>query len=219
MFILLRNLFPAVLIGASLTAPLSVTAQDRAGMYLSVYGGASSMGSTTVSESRPALANLEGKASFGNGTGLGGAFGYRYGNGWAAELAWDYRSHDLKRIGATAVDGDFASTVLFVNGYYRFAKVGGVRPFLGAGLGYITEIDMDITRGGTEQEYSRRGGVATQLIVGGEVDLTANWSLTADLRWSQMGSAAFKSTKAGAALGNRPKYQPTSLQVGVTYRF
>jgi outer membrane protein W len=148
-----------------------------------------------------------------------GRSGYRYGNGWAAELAWDYRSHDLKRIDGVTVSGDFASTTAFLNGYYRFQKVGAVRPFVGAGVGYVTEIDMDLSRGGSEQEYSRRGGLATQAIVGGEVDLSDRWSVSADLRWTQMGSGTFKSTNPDASLGGKPKYQPTSLNVGVTYRF
>jgi hypothetical protein len=34
-----------------------------------------------------------------------------------------------------------------------------------------------------------------------------------------MGSGTFKSTNPDASLGGKPKYQPTSLNVGVTYRF
>lgn len=200
-------------------AALPVAAQDRSGFYVNAYGGSSSLASTSLSESRTSLPTLTGTASFGSGSGLGGAFGYRYGNGWAAELAWDYRSHDVKRIGGTPVRGDFASTTAFLNGYYRFQKVGMVRPFVGAGLGYVTEIDMDLSRDGSEQEYSRRGGLAIQAIVGGEVDLTDRWSVSADLRWSRMGSGSFKSTNAGAALNGKPKYQPTSVNLGVTYRF
>jgi outer membrane protein W len=215
----IRSLIVASLAGASLLASLPIAAQDKAGLYVSVYGGTSAMGSTSFSETRAAMAPLNGKADFGSGTGLGGAIGNRYGNGWAAELAWDYRSHNLKRVGGVPVNGDYASTVAFLNGYYRFQKVGMVRPFVGAGLGYVTEVDMDISRNGIEQEYSRRGGLAIQAMVGGEVELSDRWSVTADLRWSDMGSGTFKSTNAGAALGGKPKYQPTSLNLGVTYRF
>lgn len=200
-------------------ATLPVVAQDRSGLYVSAYGGSSSLASTSLSESRTSLSTVTGKGSFGSGIGLGGAFGYRYGNGWAAELAWDYRSHDVKRIGGTPVEGDFASTTAFINGYYRFQKWGIVRPFVGAGLGYVTEIDMDLSRNGSEQEYARRGGLAVQAILGGEVELTDRWSVNADLRWAQMGSRSFKSTSAGATLSGKPKYQPTSVNLGLTYRF
>lgn len=214
-----KSLVCASLAGLSMMATLPVVAQDRSGLYVTAYGGSSSLASTNLSESRTSLPTLTGKGSFGSGIGLGGAFGYRYGNGWAAEVAWDYRGHDVKRIGGTAVQGDFASTTAFINGYHRFQKVGPVRPFVGAGLGYVTEIDMDLRRDGSEQEYSRRGGLAIQAIVGGEVELTDRWSLSADLRWSQMGSGSFKSTSAGATLGGKPKYQPTSVNLGMSYRF
>lgn len=214
-----KSLVFASLAGLSMMATMPVVAQDRSGLYVSAYGGSSSLATTNLSESRTSLPTLTGKGSFGSGVGLGGAFGYRYGNGWAAELAWDYRSHDVKRIGGTPVQGDFASTTAFINGYYRFQKVGKVRPFVGAGLGYVTEMDMDLRRDVSEQEYSRRGGLAIQTIVGGEVELTDRWSVSADLRWSQMGSGSFKSTSAGATLSGKPKYQPTSVNLGVTYRF
>lgn len=216
-----KSRFPLIVavVGAALALPAAALAHDRAGLYISAYGGTSSLASTTATESRPAAPTLSGKTSLGSGMGMGGAIGHRYGNGWAAELAWDYRSHKLQRIGDSPVTGDFASTVAFVNGYYRFAKIGGVRPFVGAGLGYVTEVDMDIGRNGSEQEYSRRGGLATQWLVGAELDLSERWSVGADLRWSQMGSGSFKSTQAGAALGDKPKYQPTSVNLGVTYRF
>ena len=214
-----KSLVCASLAGLTMFATMPVVAQDRSGLYVSAYGGSSSLASTSLTESRTSLSTFTGKGSFGSGIGLGGAFGYGYGNGWGAELAWDYRSDDVKRIGGTPVQGDFASTTAFINGYYRFQKVGMVRPFVGAGLGYVTEIDLDLSRDGSEQEYSRRGGLAIQAIVGGEVELTDRWSVSADLRWSQMGSGSFKSTSAGATLSGKPKYQPTSVNLGLTYRF
>jgi outer membrane protein W len=214
-----RALSSATLIMVALTGSFSAFSADKPGLYVSAYGGSSTLGSTTVTESRAGFGVLDGKAKFGSGFGAGGALGYRYGNGLAAELAWDYRGHDLKRVGNTAVAGDFASTVLFVNGYYRFEKLAGVRPFVGAGLGYITEIDMDITRSANEREYSRRGGLALQAMVGGEVDLSERWSVSGDLRWSQMNTGTFKSSDADSSLTNKPKYAPVSLNFGVTYRF
>jgi opacity protein-like surface antigen len=82
-------------------------------------------------------------------------------------------------------------------------------------------MDIDISRGAasTELEYSRRGGFATQAIVGGEFDLSKHWSLSADLRLSQMGSGTFKATTVGNSLNGKPKYQPTSLNLGVSYKF
>lgn len=202
-----------------LLAPLSVAAQDEPGYYVSVYGGPSAMASTSFSESRATGPDVGGKVAFGSGIGFGAAVGQRYGNGWAAELAWDERGSFLSRVGGVAVDGNVFSTVVFLNGYYRFPAWGTLRPFVGAGLGYVIGLDIDVDRDGVEQEYSRRGGVAVQAIAGGEYSLSSRWSLSGDVRWSRMGSGTFEATTAGTTLSGKPKYQPASLNLGVNYRF
>lgn len=209
----------ACIAAAVLLAPLSVAAQDEPGFYASVYGGPSAMASTRFSESRATGPDVGGKVTFGSGIGFGAAVGRRYGNGWAVELAWDERGNFLKRIGGVEVDGNVFSSVVFLNGYYRFPAWGTVRPFLGAGVGYVVGLDIDVDRDGTEQEYSRQGGVALQAIAGGEYSLSSRWSLSGDLRWSRMGSGTFKATTPGTTLSGEPKYQPVSLNLSVSYRF
>lgn len=202
-----------------LLAPLSVAAQGESGIYVSIFGGPSAMPSTSFSESRATGPTVGGKVTFGRGIGFGAAVGQRYGNGWAAELAWDERGNFLERIGGVEVDGNVFSSVVFLNGYYRFPAWGTLRPFIGAGLGYITGLDIDVDRNGAEQEYSRRGGVAVQAIAGGEYNLSSRWSLSGDVRWAQMQSGTFKATTAGTTLSGKPKYQPASLNLSVTYRY
>jgi len=200
------------------TATLS---KEEPGSYLNLYTGTSNLSSTNLTESRPAASTLNGKAKFGSGVGLGGSYGYRYGNGWAAEIQWDYRRHDLKNVAGTTLDGDFASNTLFLNGYYRFDKIGSIRPFLGAGIGWTQEIDIDITRNGQELSYSRSGGAAIQAIAGGEYDISEKWSLVGDLRWMRVNSGTFKAENAasGGVLVGKPKYQPVSLNLGLSYKF
>jgi outer membrane protein W len=202
-----------------LLAPLSAAAQDAPGFYAGVYGGASAMASTSFSESRATGPAVGGKVAFGKGIGFGAAVGQRFGNGWAVELALDERGNFLKRVGGVAVDGNVFSEVVFLNGYYRFPAWGTVRPFIGAGLGYVIGLDIDVDRDGTEQEYSRKGGVAVQAIAGGEYSLSSRWSLSGDVRWSRMSSGTFKATTTGTMLSGEPKYQPVSLNLGVSYRF
>lgn len=211
--------FATSITAAVLLVPLSVAAQDEPGFYASVYGGSSAMPSTRFSESRPMASDVGGKVDFGRGIGFGAAVGKRFGNGWAAELALDERGNVLKRIGGVAVEGNVFSEVVFLNGYYRFPAQGKVRPFIGAGLGYVVGLDIDVERDGAEQEYSRRGGVAVQAIAGVEYSLSSHWSLSGDVRWSRMGSGTFKATTAGTTLSGKPKYQPASLNLGVSYRF
>jgi outer membrane protein W len=209
----------ACLAAAVLLAPLSVAAQDEPGFYVSVFGGPSAMASTSFSESRATGSAVGGKATFGRGIGFGVAVGQRYSNGWAAELALDERGNLLKRIGGVAVEGDIFSTVIFLNGYHRFPAWGTVRPYIGAGLGYVAVLDIDVDRDGAAQEYSREGGVAVQAIAGGEYSLSSRWSLSGDVRWHRMGSGTFRPAAAGTSLSGKPKYQPVSINLSGTYRF
>jgi outer membrane protein W len=211
----------AAIAAASTIAAFGASAHDTAGFYANLYAGPSFLSSTNLTETRNAAGNVSGNASFDTGFGFGGAVGYRYGNGWAAELAWDYRSQGLKRVGGTTADGDFASNTFFVNGYYRFAKWGIVRPFVGAGVGWTEEIDIDINRNGRSLSYSRSGAVAVQGILGGEIDLSAKWSLVGDIRAMGVSSGSFSAENgnAGGTLSGDLEYRPVSLNIGLSYRF
>jgi len=204
---------------AVLLFPLSAAAHDESGVYVNIYGGPSFAGSTGFSESRATGPSIGGKVNFGSGIGFGAAVGRRYGNGWAAELAWDERGNFLKSVGGVAVEGNVFSTVVFLNAYYRFPARGTLRPFIGAGLGHVVVLDLDVERNGAEQEYSRQGGVAVQAIAGAEYSLSSRWSLSGDLRWSRMSSGTFKAATADAMLSGQPRYQPVSLNFGASYRF
>ncbi|QYF91712.1 outer membrane beta-barrel protein [Massilia sp. PAMC28688] len=204
---------------AVLLAPLSVTAQDEPGYYASAYGGTTAARSTSFLESRATGPAAGGKVDFGGGIGFGAAVGRRFGNGWAAELALDERGNYLKRVGGVEVDGNVFSEVVFLNGYYRFPARGAVRPFIGAGLGYVVALDIDVDRNGAEQEYSRKGGAAVQAIAGVEYSLAPRWILSGDVRWSRIGSGNFKATSAGNTLSGEPRYQPASLNLGVSFLF
>ena len=199
--------------------PLAVAAQDEPGFYAGIYGGSSAMPSTRFSESRASGSTVGGKVAFGSGIGFGAVVGRRFGNGWAVELALDERGNFLKSVGGVAVDGNVFSEVVFLNGYYRFPAWGTVHPFIGAGLGYVIGLDIDVDRDGAEREYSRQGGVAVQAIAGAEYRLSSHWRLSGDLRWSRMQSGTFEATTAGTTLSGKPQYQPVSLNLGVSYRF
>ena len=104
------------------------------------------------------------------------AFGYRYGNGWSAELDWEYRTNDNDSIdfsdGASFSDGDFSSNIIYLNGYYTFNSGSPVfRPYIGAGAGWVEEIDLDLETGGMETSYSSDGDIAWQIMAGVESDI------------------------------------------------
>jgi outer membrane protein len=207
--------------------PATAWAQsEQKGFYVTLYGQYSTLGSSTFTESGPAGAGSGLQAEFSAGTGWGGDFGWRYGNGWAAEVEWNYRSHpldSLRRAGVNvASDGDFASNTILLNGLRRFPGGGAWTPYLGAGLGWVQEIDIDIkpTGGNVERGYSASSKFAVQLIAGTEYAITPNWRLTADARWLRVGSVTLDNEAANRGGTAGPlDYNPFSVQVGVRYAF
>lgn len=215
----------ASLLLASLSPVAALAQAEPKGFYVTVYGQYSRLGSSNLSESGALGAGNGLRAEFGSGSGFGADFGWRYGNGWAAEVEWNYRSHaldSLKQGGSTlSRDGDFASNILFVNGLRRFPGNGALTPYLGGGIGWVQEIDFDITpsAGGTSRSYSGNK-FAFQLIAGIEYALTPNWRLTADARWLRAGSVQLDN-EAGNSGGRAGPldYNPVSVQVGLRYSF
>lgn len=215
-----RPLSTLALAGA-LLLPLAATAQapDR-GWYVSLYASHSRLSSTDLSESSIGSGL---KARFDGGYGIGGALGWRYGNGWAAELEWDYRRHNVASLrdaaGATlGRDGDYASNILFVNGIYRLPARGGWTPLVGAGLGWLQEIDFDLEGGSVAQSYSRRGETGVQFIAGLERDLGGGWAAAGQIRWLRVGSVRLGAEGAVGSIDGA-RYDPLSLHLGVTRRF
>jgi opacity protein-like surface antigen len=214
---MVRSLFAIV---AALMLPTGAIAQTESqGFYVSAYGQLSRLTSTRFDLAGASNARTPATAEFDNGFGAGGDLGYRYGNGWAAEIEWNYRSHDLKSLtagGATLTsEGDFASNIILVNGLRRFPR-GVWTPYAGLGVGWVQEIDLDL-EGPSAGSYNRRGEWAAQLIAGVEYALSERFLLTADLRYLRVGSVELDGP--GGARLSSPQYNPLSAQVGLRYRF
>jgi opacity protein-like surface antigen len=214
------------LLFASLAPAAAMAQAEPKGFYATIYGQYSQIGSSDFTESGAQGAGSGLRAEFGGGIGFGGDIGYRYGNGWAAEVEWNYRRHSLdalQRNGSNlARDGDFASNILLINGLRRFNLAGGWTPYVGAGIGWVQELDMDITPvgGGADRSYSVGSKAAFQLIGGVEYALSRSWRLTADARWLRVGSVRLDNASGnpGGSAGLL-KYNPLSVQVGIRYSF
>jgi outer membrane protein W len=191
-----------------------------------LYGGTSMLGDQSISQTGVAAAGATSKASFDTGMLVGGAAGYYLTDNFSAELAWDYRSNGLTKAnfsdGTNFNDGDFASNIFFVNGFYHLDPVmnSKFRPYVGAGLGYVQEIDFDLKNAsGVETSYSQDGKIAYQFIAGTSYGLTENWDLTADVRYMRTDSINLKRETGGTAELRNVDYDPVSLTVGAVYKF
>jgi outer membrane protein len=215
----IRAALAAATVFVASAAAAQSTASQPSRWYASIYGTFSSLSAQQMSESRPGAPTLSGKAKFGAGTGFGGALGRNFGPEYSAEIAWDYQSAPLKSIGGVAIKGDYASNIYWLNAYRRFASAQAWTPYIGAGIGYVQEIDIDVERGGVELEYSRSGTLGLQAIAGVNYALSPRWALMADAKWMRVSKGPNEATLAGSALPRVPKYTPLSLHIGAVYRF
>jgi Outer membrane protein beta-barrel domain len=223
----LHHVCSAALLGVLAALPSSTWAQTAdAGFYATVYAQASRLDSTTFDEVGTAGFGTGLKAAFDTGFGLGGDVGYRYGNGWAAEVEWNWRRHELAslRRAGTAVagvtEGDFASNIIFVNGLRRFTLASErVVPYVGVGLGWVQEIDFDLNSATLERAWSDQGEAAVQVMGGAEFAVGDVWRLTADLRLLQIGDVELPAEEGVTGRLSKPEYNPLSVQVGLRRQF
>lgn len=198
-----------LLIAASVTLQVQSAEAQDSGFYLRAFGGASLLTDTDVTGA------VTGSASFGTGPIVGAAFGYDYPDSPVrSEVEFAYRSGEADAFGAGAT-GDFASTTFMLNGYYDFATTSRLRPYLGAGVGYVTEIDFDISGGGAPGEYSDRGGVAWQAMAGVAYAVSDRVSLSTELRYFDAGNRTLTSTGGSIAAD----YATVETIVGLSFRF
>jgi len=184
-------------------------AQDPGGFYLEAFGGVSMLRDADVN------GNVVGKAPFDAGPVVGAAFGYDYANSpFRSELEFAYRSADAKTFAGGAT-GDFASTSIMLNGYYDLKMGGPITPYVGAGAGYVTEIDFDIVGGASPGEYNDRGGFAWQAMGGINYAVTERIGLSGELRYFDAG----RRTLTGSGGTIKADYASFEFVVGVGYLF
>lgn len=204
---------------ALFAVPLQSIAEDGQ-FFVKPYFGFSSLSDTDGSVSGPGLANgnINVEVDDGYVTGLG--FGYRYNANIASEVALEYRTNDVasKLSNGEAFDeGDYSSLTLYVNGYYFFDANSAWTPYLGAGIGWVEEIDIDLERGGFEQSLSG-DETAFQVMAGVAYQISDAWNLNAELRYSSVSGVDVDGEDFDAEITGLD-YDPLTLQVGFSYSF
>lgn len=211
----MRSIFTGTIISAVVSVALTqvAAAQDAGGYYVKAFGGLSGLEANDF-----ALGGTTQPLSFGNGASFGGAVGYAYaGSPWRAELEFAYRTGDTDSFPAgVGTGGDFASTALMVNGYYVFETGSSIKPYVGLGLGALTEVDFDISAAGGETEYSDRGGFAYQAMVGVEFPVSDRFALYGEARYFSAGSVDLAGP-GGATLS--ADYDTFDVNFGAVFKF
>lgn len=210
-------------IALALSTLLATPALAEGNYYIKPHLGLSIVQDNDLAQTGVAAPGAEGDGSYDTGFAAGLAFGYRYGNGWSAEIDWEYRSNDNDEVsftdGTRFDNGDIASNVFYLNGYYTFEEaVGRLRPYVGAGLGWVQEIDLDLESGGIETSYSGDGDIVWQLMVGAEADIARNWRLQGGLRYGRITGVDLDAENGAGKIKNLD-YETWTVAVGVVYDF
>lgn len=191
------------------------------GYFLKPYLGLSILGDSDAKINNQPGTN--GSYDFKQDTGyVGGlAFGYQYNKNLMVEVAWEYRSNDTKirnqPVGVSLNGDNSASNVVLVNGYYTFDHVSNFEPYIGLGVGWLQELDVDTKNNGSEVSYSD-SGLAYQFMAGIRYPIAKEWKADLQLRYLNVTS---KKLDAESGMGEikRFDYDPVSLQIGISYHF
>lgn len=205
-----------------ITTSLNTVQADEKGWYVKPFIGLSQM--SDLSADTTSLGSIDGTSEIDldSGFNAGVGVGYRYNDRLAVEAAWEYRTNDSSvslADGNQFPDGNYASNVFYLNGLY-YPKVSSKRwsPYVGAGLSVMQEIDIDLEQSGVETSLSGSGDLGYQLIVGADYKLNTKWSVGAEARYGSTTGIDLE----GEGNNGRYKdldYNPTTLQLGVKYRF
>ena len=164
--------------------------------------------------------------SFDLGYGAGIAVGRWFGERWRADLGFDYRSVDIDRIkvddGRVADDGNYASSALSLNGYYHFTNPRAERafsPYLGAGVVWLNEIDIDLEGGDFRPAYEdlEDDGFGVQVMGGVSWRQSSRIRWDAELKWLYYGEADLDNGNQASL--ESLDYAPLTLQLGFSYEF
>lgn len=140
---------------------------------------------------------------------------------WASEFGWEYRSNDAETTtsdGQLLPAGNYASNTFYINGRYDLTEGNRLTPWLGGGLTWIQEIDLDSEDVDGERSFSSSGSIGYQLMAGIEYNLTERFYLTSELRYSSQSGLDLEE-EGGSGRVTDIDYQPVTLGLGVGFRF
>ena len=209
----------------AISAALLTTSATAAGAGWSVvpYVGISQLGDQSP--------GLSGAADIADGTldiavdtGFTAGLGFRYdypGSRWSSEFGWEYRSNDSDTTDATGLalpGGNYASNIFYINGRYALGEGKAWTPWVGAGLTWVQEVDLDSENTDGERSFEDSGAVGFQAMAGVDYRFTDRLYLTTELRYSSLTGLDLSEENGDGRISDID-YQPVTLGVGLGLRF
>lgn len=200
----------------------NLVAADNGHWYVKPFVGLSQISDLSANSANLGAIDGSSQIDLDSGFNAGIGLGYRYNDSVAVEVAWEYRSNDSAVTlvdNSVFPDGNYASNMLFLNGIY-YPKVGTERwsPYVGAGLSWMQEIDIDLERNGVETSLSGDGEIGYQVFAGVDYAIDDKWGLSSQLRYGSTTGIDLQGEGNNGRL-NDLDYQPVTLQIGLSYRY
>ena len=154
----------------------------------------------------------------------GGTLGYRFARGWALEGEIMYRRNELDPVAIPQLgsfsEGDFASLALGINALYhfRFGTSGKWSGYVGPGIVYLQEIDIDFGSNGQQEISFETDDTALQFKFGGRYDFSERWFAEAGASYLTAGGVKM-ALPADSTRTIESDYDHWTLSAGVGFRF
>ncbi len=153
----------------------------------------------------------------------GGTLGYRFNENWRIEGEIMYRRNELAEVNLPALgtfdEGDFASLSFGLSALYDFNLFANpkVRTYVGAGVVFLQEIDIDFEDASGETSFET-DDVAAQIQLGARYQLRDNWFLDAGIRYLTASGVTMEfPTDSNRTIES--DYAPLSVTVGLGWRW
>lgn len=201
-----------------LLAATTAAADPQRGGYAKALGGLGTLGSTGLDSS-----GQDAKLDFDAGFGAGIAGGFDFGR-LRLEGEYLYQTNDTDSLSGTGLPagsepGDFSSVAVSGSVIAEFNLLQSDRAisYLGAGVVWLQEVDLDFETSAGELSYSN-DAIAYQILAGVEYRLNPRWTAGAELRYLSAGEVTLDGE--GNATGSiKADYERTSLLFSIGYRF
>lgn len=207
-----------LLLTVSLVASMSCFAE---GWYIKPYVGLSSMSDVAGEAENIEMISGSTDVKLGEGFNAGLSTGFYYNENVGVELGWEYRTNSSETLIASNMiypEGNYATNTYFLNGLYQFDVNQRWKPYVGAGVVWVQEIDIDLESNGNELSYSGDGDIGYQAMLGVNYHMSDTWSAQFEARYLSLSDLELSGETTSGTISGLD-YEPITLQLGLVYKF
>ncbi len=213
---------PLATLAAVLLAGAAPAQAEERRWYATLDAGIGFLGTEDLNY-RDALTDVTGEADFDASFTGGGTLGYRLNDRWRVEGEIVYRTNELSDVTlpglGTFSAGDFSSLGIGASVIRDFDLFGNpaVNSYVGAGVVFLQEIDIDFETAGAETSFET-DDVGFQLQAGARYELSSRLFVNAGVRYL-LAQGIEMEFPADTSRIVEADYSPLTVTAGVGWRF